>query len=169
MTLKTAILTFIFAYVMGANAMEPGVAISPADVDYNYYSQLLEQNQNHVKSGLVLGGVAEWTVFNTVGSIAAINDGSYDYPYNVVLRVNGNLYYVDTILSTVMPDENGVMFKIRRRWNNNPEPGVFIRIAGTRFNPIQSIYEYTQIWIKIADTKGNSIPVLRVTEGNWDE
>lgn len=169
MTLKTAILTFIFAYVMGANAMEPGVAISPADVDYNYYSDILNPNQDYVKSGLVLDGVAQWDVFNTQGAIAAINDGSYDYPYNVVLKVNGNLYYVDTILTRLLPDENGVNFKLRRRWKNNPEPGVFVRIAGTRFNPIESKEEYTQIWIKIAETNGTSIPVLRVTEGNWDE
>jgi hypothetical protein len=83
--------------------------------------------------------------------------------------VNGNLYYVDTILTRLLPDENGVNFKLRRRWKNNPEPGIFVRVAGTRFNPIESKEEYTQIWIKIAETDGTSIPVLRVTEGNWDE
>ncbi len=165
---KSALVSLLLAS-SAALAMEPLVAIDRQDPDYNYYASILSPSRDMVKSGLVLEGVAYWDNFATVGRIAAINDGTYEYPYNLVLNVNGNLYYVDAILSRVLADENGVRFKIRRRWKNNPEPGVFIRVAATRFNPVQSIDEYTQLWIKIAEVDGKSIPVLKVIEGNFDE
>ena len=116
-----------------------------------------------------LEGIAD---VRTTGRMTLIADGSLEYPYNVILEVglypNTNLYYIDTILSRILADENGMHFKIRRRWKNNPEPGIFLRIEGTRFNPVRGYEEVVQIWVKYADTQGNALPVLKTFEGNYD-
>ncbi len=149
------------------SAMEPLTVISPLDEDYNYYSGVVNMDQKLVNEGLI-GVSTEYDMFNVTGRVVAIADGTrvnpYNRlnPYNLVLTVNGNLYYVDSILNRVDS------FKIRRRWANNPEPGVFLRIEGRRLNPDDGRSEVATVWIKIATPEGRALPVLKVLEGDYD-
>lgn len=159
----TKILTCLVAVTFGsfALAMEPLKVITPDDQEYGYYSQVVNIDQKLVNDGLI-GLYSDFNMFNVTGRVVSIADGSRSNPYNLVLTVNGNLYYVDAILNTV---DN---FKIRRRWTNNPEPGVFLRIEGRRVNPEDGVSEQVQVWIKIATPEGRALPVLKLLEGNYD-
>jgi hypothetical protein len=159
MKILTALVALTFSnFVL---AMEPLKAISPEDQDYGYYSQVVNIDQKLVNDGLI-GLYSDFNMFNVTGRAVLIADGSPSNPFNLVLTVNGNLYYVDTILNTV---DN---FKIRRRWTNKPEPGVFLRIEGRRVNPEDGVSESVQVWIKIATPEGRALPVLKLLEGNYD-
>ena len=142
-------------------AMEPLKAIDPNDEEYDYYSSVIAIDQKLVNEGMI-GVYADFNVFNVNGRVVPINDGSVANPYNLVVSVNGGLYYVDAILNTV------TSYKLRRRWVNNPEPGVFLRIEGTRVNPEDFTSEVVTLWIKIATPEGRALPVLKVLEGNYD-
>jgi hypothetical protein len=157
------LLAIIIALSFGnlALAMEPLKAISPDDPDFTFYSNVVNIDQKLVNDGWI-SLYSDFNMFNVNGRAVAITDGSRSNPYNLVLTVNGNLYYVDAILNTV---DN---FKIRRRWANNPEPGVFLRIEGQRVNPEDGVSELVQVWIKIATPEGRALPVLKLLEGNYD-
>jgi hypothetical protein len=159
--LKISALAAVCSVSGFALAMEPLVAISPADQDYSYYSAVVNLDQKMVNDGFV-GTYSDFNMFNVNGRIVPLADGSPSNPYNLVVTVNGNLYYVDAILNTVDS------FKIRRRWKNNPEPGVFLRIEGRRVNPEDGHSEIVQVWIKIATPEGRALPVLKLLEGNYD-
>ena len=159
----TKILAAFVALTFGsfALAMEPLKVITPDDQEYGYYSDVVNVDQKLVNDGLI-GVYSDFNMFNVTGRVVSIADGSPSNPYNLVLMVNGNLYFVDAILNTV---DN---FKIRRRWTNNPEPGVFLRIEGSRVNPEDGASELVQVWIKIATPEGRALPVLKLLEGDYD-
>jgi len=159
--LKGFALTLASVFSIGAFAMEPLVAIGSDDQDYEYYSSVLNLDQNLVNKGIV-GIYSDFNMFNVSGRAVVVADGTPSNPYNLVLAVNGNLYYVDILLNSVDS------FKIRRRWKNNPEPGVFLRIEGTRVNPEDGRAEVVQVWIKISTPEGRALPVLKLLEGNYD-
>lgn len=160
-TAKSLVLAVASLIGLSAFAMEPLEVISQRDQDYNFYSAAVNMDQKMVNDGLIKI-YSDFNMFNVSGRIVPIADGSPSNPYNMVLTVNGNLYYVDSILNSVDS------FKIRRRWKNNPEPGVFIRIEGRRVNPEDGHVGYVQVWIKIATPEGRALPVLKVLEGDYD-
>lgn len=149
------------SFSISALAMEPLYAISPNDRDYGFYSGIVNMDQKLVNDGWV-STYSDFNQWNVSGRVVPLRDGSSSNPFNLVVSVNGNLYYVDAVLNTV---DN---FKIRRRWRDNPEPGVFLRIEGMRLNPEDGSREQVQLWIKISTPEGRALPVLKLLEGNYD-
>jgi len=158
---KITALTIAALFSTVVLAVEPLRAISVNDEDYDYYSAVAEVNQKLVNEGMI-SNFTDFDMFNVRGRIVDLADGSLANPYNLVITVNGNLYYVDAIMSRV------TNYKIRRRWVNNPEPGVFLRIQGTRINTDDYSTEKVTLWIKIATPEGRALPMLKVLEGNFD-
>lgn len=157
-------LSFVFMSLIvsaSAYAFEPLQAIERGDEDYAYYLSVINMDQRLIDKGVITES-AEINHFNIRGRIVPLRDGSIVNPLNLILMVNGNLYYVDSIMNRVDS------FKIRRRWRNNPEPGVFLRIAGSRHNPETDADEAVQLWIKVSTNEGRALPVLKLFEGNFD-
>ncbi len=128
MFLKILSAAIAAGFSMSVYAMEPLSVITPADQTYGFYSAAVNMDQKLINDGWV-GIYADFNQWNVYGRIVQLRDGSTSNPYNLVVSVNGNLYYVDALLNSVDS------FKIRRRWRNNPEPGIFLRIEGQRLNP----------------------------------
>jgi hypothetical protein len=160
-TNKVLVLAFTALFSTLAFAVEPLRAIDYDDVDYGYYSAIVAMDQKMVNEGMI-NGYTDYNLFKVNGRAVALADGSVSNPYNLVLTVNGNLYYVDAILSSINN------FKLRRRWKSNPEPGVFLRIEGTRIHPEDFTVDKVTLWIKIATPEGRALPVLTVLEGDFD-
>lgn len=161
MFLKLIAFAIAAGFSISVSAMEPLRVITPADQDYGFYSAAVNMDQKLVDNGWI-SVYADFNQWNVYGRIVQLRDGSTSNPFNLVLTVNGNLYYVDAVLNSVDS------FKIRRRWLNNPEPGVFIRVAGKRLNPEDNTLEAVQVWIKVATPEGRVLPVLKLMEGNYD-
>jgi hypothetical protein len=175
--LKLALTAALALLALSANAqnlsepMEPLVAMDQKnDEDFRYYTGVINREQTFIDQGLIDGRVWIWeNIFDTYGEAVWIKDGSPEYPYNLVVRAQGRLYYIDTIFTSILSDEKGTQLKLRRRWANDPAPGVFIRLEGTRFNPDIGMEEYTQLWVKIAETDGSPLRVLELFTGNYDK
>ena len=161
MILKFIATLIAAGFSISALAMEPLRVITPADQDYGFYSSAVNMDQKLVDNGWI-SVYADFNQWNVYGRIVQLRDGSTSNPYNLVLTVNGNLYYVDAVLNSVDS------FKIRRRWRSNPEPGIFLRVEGKRLNPENGFTEAVQVWIKVATPEGRVLPVLKLMEGNYD-
>ncbi len=157
-----------FIFVLAASfsnfalAMIPLHRIALNDPSYSFYSAVANVDQKLVNDGWIGGKYAEFNQWNVQGRIVPVRDGSSSNPINLVVSVNGGIYYVDGILRNVKE------YKIRRRWRNNPEPGIFLRIEGERLNPEDGIMEQVTLWLKIATPEGRSLPVLDLLEGDFD-
>lgn len=159
--LKSLILVLAGMLGSSAFAFEPLVAFCPQDPDYGYYSSVLAVDQKLVNEGVVTS-YTDIDLFNVNGRIVTVVDGSLANPMNLVLGANGNMYYIFANLNSV---DN---FKIRRRGTNNPEPGVFLRVEGTRRDERTFRIAPITVWIKIATPEGRALPVLKVFEGDYD-
>lgn len=141
-------------------------AIKPGTASYNEYMSIIS-NADKGNDGLN-DEYIDFNNFNVAGRIVPVRDGLPENPYNIVILVNGRLFYVDLFAHALVADRNGIRFKIRRRLANNPEPGVFIRLEIVRLNPDSRRVEPTQVWLKVAGPEGRVLPVMKVLEGNFD-
>lgn len=133
---------------------------------YNEYMEILANAESG--NGGMNDEYVDFNNFNVSGRMVAIRDGLPENPYNILISVNGKVFYVDVLAHSILPDGNGIKYKIRRRHANNPEPGVFIRLDIERLNPQTRRIEPTQVWMKVATPEGRVLPVMKVLEGNYD-
>lgn len=158
---KALIMALAAGFSWSALAVEPLVVMDPRDPDYSYYVDYVRLDDKTIAPH-------QWRIyadidmFGVSGRVVPIEDGQGPNILNLVFAVNGGVYYVDSGLSDIHS------FKIRRRWEAFPEPGVFVRVEGIRFNPRIARNVPVQVWIKIATPDGRGLPILKTFEGNWD-
>jgi hypothetical protein len=148
-------------------AMIPNRAIGPQEEDYEYYMSIIRKESRHREEGRI-SNHTDYDVFNVHGRIVPYATSNPTNPINLVMTVNGNLYYVDTILSSLKTPNGAMTFKARRRWKNNPEPGVFIVVEGKRTEVETGEDVPIQIWMKVATTDGHALDELVLLEGNFE-
>ena len=163
--MKSLLLALFTVVGVNAYAMIPLEAIDPVEDAENFYFYESIALGTSGEPSAYLGNVFETPLYVYA---AIYENGTAENPYNLVLNVNGNVYYVDTLLSSVVGDENGVKVKIRRRWEN-PGEGIFLRLEGTRTNPETGEVVYRQLWVKIGERNGASIQTLEVFQGDFDD
>lgn len=149
------------AFSWSALAIEPLHLIDPRDAEHSYFVDYVRLDHKTIAPN-------QWRIYADIdhfglgGRVVPIEDGQAPNFLNLVFAVNGGVYYVDALLSDISS------FKIRRRWEAFPEPGIFVRVEGTRFNPRIRADLPVQMWIKIATPEGFALPVFRTFEGNYD-
>ena len=164
----SSFLVFIAAVFMApAWAARPLVAISPEDPDYSYYKQAADLD-SQLWAGQLIRFYADYDssmLFKTVadslpvsGRVVAFLDGQPRNPGNVVLTVNGQLYYVNTGLARMKEK-----FSLVRRWEKD-NPGIFLIVRGFRAGALRSELIPVKIMIRIATARGQVLPVLGYSE-----
>ena len=162
-------IAMLMAFCMAAPAFaaRPLAAISTDDPDHSYYKAAIDLDQSYWARNLIRF-YAEYdsselfrsTVdsMSVTGRVVAFLDGQPRNPANVVISVNGVLYYVNTGLARMQEK-----FSLVRRWEKD-NPGIFLIVRGARAGALRSELVPVKIMIRIATARGELLPVLGYSE-----
>lgn len=155
------LMALVAGFSCSALAMQPLQIMDPRDPDFPFYLAYVRLEDKTIAPNQ-LRLYADISEFGVTGRVVPIQEVQGTNFLNLVLAVNGGVYYVNSMLSDISS------FKLRRRWEGYPGPGIYIRVEGTRYSLRMQTHFPIQLWIRIATPDGQALPHLSTFEGNYD-
>jgi len=163
--LKAAAVLLI-VFTANAFAQETFPAIPPSHPDHDYYQRAADIDQAFVNERLI----DNWFPYDSdavlrrvpgqapvEGRIVTLLDGPKINPRNLVLTVNGRLYYVRTDLNAIGK------ITLVRRWQKD-EDGFFLVMRGERLGGQIGEHARVTITLRLADRRGVALPEVEYVE-----
>jgi hypothetical protein len=160
------LLAILLLFTLPGFAAEPLHVIAPSDPDYSYYRRAVDLDEDYVRQDLI-GPYADFDtskIFKDVpgsnpirGRFVIFNDGNPYNPVNLVVSLNGALYYIDSDLSSF-----DSKFSLRRVWDD--DAGIFLIFHGHRSGANQGEIRDIEIHLKIATPGGRVLKILGYQE-----
>lgn len=165
--LKVAAVLLVL-FTVNAFAQETFPAIPPSHPDRAYYQRAADVDPGLVNQHLI----DSWFPYDSdlvlrrvpgqapvEGRIVTLLDGPKINPRNLVLTVNGRLYYVRTDLNAI--DERRIT--LARRWTRD-ENGFFLVVRGERLGEQPGEHARVTITLRIADQRGVPLSAIEYVE-----
>lgn len=150
-------------------AARPLVSIPVSDPDHRYYSRAIDMDLSYRTQGLI-GPHTDYNfsgnhpeLGSLAGKIVVFNNGPKVNSKNLVLTVNGHLYFVETHFNEIYSRYHGKPFRIRRNWIKD-EMGIFLLMKGSRRDPRSRLRVPIEITIKIGTSDAQALPELIYSE-----
>lgn len=154
-----------------AFAVEFYPEITSRDADFTYYSKAAQIDREYVANHLIEAAYYNYSsdfffkkLPNTTpvgGRLVQLLDGPRLNPRNVVLTVNGKLFFVRTELS-----EFHSRVSMARRWNDNDgePPGIYVIVRGYRAGELPGQRIPLTIDLRVSDTNGKALEYIEYYE-----
>jgi hypothetical protein len=150
-----------------AFAIDTYPEIRPLDARYTYYKRAADLDPVYVQKNQI-GFFKDYNSFlllkpvpesaPVVGRVVQFVDGEAPNPRNIVLTVNGKLFYVQTDLAAM-----GERVTMVRRWNKD-DNGIFLIFRGFRAGASPRELMRVTVTLRIATTAGSVLPAIEYYE-----
>jgi hypothetical protein len=125
--------------------------ITVGDASFPYYQAVINGDPR-----VAADSILDYNFKGAVGRVVSVKSGDAVNPLNIVLSVNGILFYVPVRLATM----DGIL-SFRRRWDD--DPGIFLIVRGYRRGPNAELVR-TACQLKIANTSAMTLPAVVYNE-----